>query len=106
MSQTLPSKWCPQCRDEFVHAMTRCPECEVDLVDELPAAGEAAGEAAASHSGWIRGWADDVDKRAEEAQAARSEWNEAESCPACQTPMSPDAAECPECGLVFVEADG
>ncbi len=103
MSQTLPSKWCPECRDEFVHAMTRCPECDVDLVAELAQSGETG--VAAQATGWIQGWAEGVDRRVEEAQAARNEWNEAESCPACQTPMSADDAECPECGLVFVEAD-
>lgn len=28
--------WCPKCRDEFVEGITVCPDCEVDLVDELP----------------------------------------------------------------------
>ena len=53
--------------------------------------------------GWLKDWSSDLDKKAAEAQRQRSEWREAEACPACATPMSPDAAECPECGLVFVE---
>lgn len=28
--------WCPSCQAEFVEGITRCPECEVDLVAELP----------------------------------------------------------------------
>jgi hypothetical protein len=28
-------------------------------------------------------------------------WGEAEVCPGCETPLDPDAAECPECGLAF-----
>jgi predicted amidophosphoribosyltransferase len=97
MTETLPSKWCPQCRDEFLHAVQRCPECDVALVDEL---GEAL--AGADTPGWLGDWRGDLDQKAEEAQRQRSEWSEAESCPACQTPMEAEAAECSECGLVFV----
>lgn len=95
----MTSKWCPQCRDEFVRAMERCPECEVDLVSEL-------GDAELPGSGIAKGvqsWVGDLDKQAAEAQRQRSEWQEAEACPACQTPMRAEAAECAECGLVFVE---
>jgi hypothetical protein len=28
--------WCPQCKSEYVRGMTRCPECDVDLVFTLP----------------------------------------------------------------------
>lgn len=28
--------WCPNCKNEYVEGITRCPDCEVDLVDELP----------------------------------------------------------------------
>ena len=98
MSQVLPSKWCPQCRDEFVHAMTRCPECEVELVAELDAAG-----ATPRKPGWLEEWAGGLDEKAAEAQRLRSEWSEAETCPACSSPMRPEDSECPECGLVFVE---
>jgi hypothetical protein len=28
--------WCPQCKAEYVQGITRCPECDVDLVDKLP----------------------------------------------------------------------
>lgn len=100
MNETQLSKWCPQCRDEFVHSMQRCPECEVDLVAEL---GDAAADA--RPPGWLEDWRGDLDKKAAEAQRQRSEWSEAEACPACQTPMEAEAAECPECGLVFVAAD-
>lgn len=96
MSQKLPSKWCPQCRDEFVHAMQRCPECEVDLVAQLE-------DSAQPGSNWVKGWAGDLDEKAAEAQRQRSEWKETEACPACETPMDAEASECPECGLVFVE---
>jgi Putative prokaryotic signal transducing protein len=29
--------YCPQCRAEWVSGITRCPDCDVELVDELPA---------------------------------------------------------------------
>ncbi|HEY8494142.1 MAG TPA: hypothetical protein VIN04_09635, partial [Myxococcota bacterium] len=32
---------------------------------------------------------------------AASAWSEADACPGCQTPLAPDAVECPECGLAF-----
>jgi hypothetical protein len=32
---------------------------------------------------------------------AASAWEEAEACPGCETPLAPDAVECPECGLAF-----
>lgn len=28
--------FCPQCRDEFRDGIRRCPDCEVDLVREIP----------------------------------------------------------------------
>ena len=101
MTKPLPSKWCPQCRDEFVHATTRCPDCDVDLVAELGPEAEAKPA-----PGWIEGWAGAVDEKAAEAQRLRSEWSEAEACPACATPMFPEDRECRECGLVFVEDAG
>ena len=27
--------WCPACKNEYVEGMTHCPDCDVDLVDEL-----------------------------------------------------------------------
>jgi RNA polymerase subunit RPABC4/transcription elongation factor Spt4 len=44
--------WCPSCRAEYVDGVTTCPECNVELVAELPvvepeyvpAAWELAGE--------------------------------------------------------------
>ena len=29
--------WCPKCKAEYVQGIFRCPECDVDLVQELPA---------------------------------------------------------------------
>lgn len=29
--------WCPKCRNEYVEGITNCPDCNMDLVDELPA---------------------------------------------------------------------
>ncbi|MCD8362433.1 MAG: hypothetical protein LUC98_05630 [Lachnospiraceae bacterium] len=29
--------WCPVCKSEYVEGKTHCPDCDVDLVDELPA---------------------------------------------------------------------
>jgi hypothetical protein len=34
--------WCPVCRAEYEQGFTRCSDCEVDLVDQLP--DEFAGE--------------------------------------------------------------
>jgi hypothetical protein len=28
--------YCPKCRAEFVEGITKCPDCEVDLVEDLP----------------------------------------------------------------------
>lgn len=28
--------WCPICKNEYVEGKTHCPDCDVDLVDELP----------------------------------------------------------------------
>lgn len=28
--------WCPKCKNEYVEGITFCPDCNVDLVDELP----------------------------------------------------------------------
>lgn len=28
--------WCPNCKNEYVEGITRCPDCDVDLADELP----------------------------------------------------------------------
>lgn len=36
---------------------------------------------------------------------ADTDWREADGCPACGAPVAPDAAECPDCGLGFVEPD-
>jgi len=32
--------YCPVCRYEYVEGITKCPDCDVDLVAELPAEGE------------------------------------------------------------------
>jgi len=28
--------FCPQCKAEFIEGITRCPECAIDLIAELP----------------------------------------------------------------------
>ena len=28
--------WCPECKNEYREGITRCADCDVDLVDELP----------------------------------------------------------------------
>ena len=28
--------WCPKCKNEYVEGILICPDCEIDLVDELP----------------------------------------------------------------------
>lgn len=28
--------WCPVCKNEYVEGKTHCPDCDADLVDELP----------------------------------------------------------------------
>ncbi|MCI8599584.1 MAG: hypothetical protein HFJ10_14275 [Lachnospiraceae bacterium] len=28
--------WCPKCKNEYVEGKTHCPDCDVDLVEELP----------------------------------------------------------------------
>lgn len=37
--------WCPKCRNEYVAGRTHCPDCDVDLVEELPMESEKAEEA-------------------------------------------------------------
>ena len=27
--------WCPICKNEYIAGKTHCPDCDVDLVDEL-----------------------------------------------------------------------
>ena len=29
--------WCPKCRNEYVEGIAVCPDCNIDLTDELPA---------------------------------------------------------------------
>jgi len=38
--------FCPQCKAEYRQGFTRCADCEVELVDELPAGAIVAAEAA------------------------------------------------------------
>jgi hypothetical protein len=35
--------FCPKCRYEYIQGVYKCPECEVDLVDQLP---EKSGKSA------------------------------------------------------------
>ena len=28
--------WCPICKNEYVEGRTHCPDCDIDLVEELP----------------------------------------------------------------------
>lgn len=32
--------WCPECHGEFTEGITRCPDCDVDLVASEPHAGD------------------------------------------------------------------
>ncbi len=36
--------WCPKCRNEYVAGRTHCPDCDVDLVEELPTEPEESTE--------------------------------------------------------------
>ena len=36
--------WCPKCRNEYVAGRTHCPDCDVDLVEELPTEPEESAE--------------------------------------------------------------
>ncbi len=36
--------WCPKCRNEYVEGKKHCPDCDVDLVEELPLKTEAPVE--------------------------------------------------------------
>ena len=90
----LPPKWCPECRDEFVHSMQRCPTCGVDLVMEQPAE--------RPESSLLGDWAQDLAKA---QPAPPPEWSEAEACPACNAALSPEDERCAECGLEFVESE-
>ena len=29
--------WCPKCKTEYIDGITKCADCGVDLVEELPA---------------------------------------------------------------------
>jgi hypothetical protein len=153
--------YCPVCRSEYTRIATRCLDCDVELVDTLPAEGEAppafppASELECVRVApieWIRALsgalqrggvahriepatAEDAPEgqradafggaqlfglylEAAQAAAAREldasiaarllpeeapalAEGEEESCPACGTALTPDAIECPDCGLSF-----
>lgn len=41
---TLPAMFCPQCRAEYRPGFTRCSDCDIDLVHELPLARKHSSE--------------------------------------------------------------
>jgi hypothetical protein len=44
--------FCPQCRAEYRRGFTRCSDCDVDLVDELPPSGNTAENVETLKSVW------------------------------------------------------
>lgn len=34
--------YCPECQSEYIESVSRCPSCELDLVDQLPVEEEQA----------------------------------------------------------------
>jgi hypothetical protein len=156
--------FCPQCHAEFVEGVSRCANCEVDLVDEIPRgdifespetmakalegeelqamfvgaysslreaqqrladvripsviAGEAEGleVEAGLHARFflmvpqarledVREYIDRQWKQGLEIEGVMvnpdAEMPETGTCPACQTAVPDDVAECPECGLAL-----
>jgi len=79
---SLPPKFCPGCREEFIHAVAECPDCHVALVLELPESGqepelalEALVPVRRAPVAWIQGLAEalaaaGISSRVERVEAA------------------------------------
>jgi hypothetical protein len=45
--------FCPNCKSEFIEGIGHCPDCDVDLVSELPAGEDFADEEISGESDWV-----------------------------------------------------
>jgi len=65
--------WCPKCRNEYVETATRCPDCQVGLVDDLAAHDHAEAQAQSQRRLRIEGPAEALESLAASLTRAQVE---------------------------------